>query len=632
SPTLKTIVNTTVWEEMEKIGMEAEKATKSVKKHYKQSKSKGKHKHKNKDKDKYGVETQQTIIHPEELTSTSLSAVLPQISKSDEKQDEFDEPMTSLSPAPSDPLSPRFEESSQNERRPTSRPRIRKKFTWAKQIGEDSQVNELPLFRRATRYPCSPIRISPLNNGQEYSIQIKAVTLTEIKVTKWSDQVIPKGVPPPPSITKLLPRQNSAMIAFDCADFGIEEFRAKYDVESIPATIPMKDCIHSPIVFKGLRNGVNYKFVVCARNKEGKSQWSQPSVGITPLMVPPQPVYLTCVPFDSEVALFWACEELGMPEYQGWYEAVSDPPTYTMMTNRQQARFRFLKNESSYTFKVYAVNPVARRESEWSSPCQPTNGGTKTAYLREKKRVACLMRERVLQDRKLRLQRKAQEKQAIHQKKREVLQNMEEKESKSVIQKKLDRKKKRKEREREEGGGKRKQNKNKKKDGEGRYGGQKQRKKVLLNKRRISMLHQERIDAVQFQWNPHGANTRLLSIATEPSIMADAQKAKLKNTKSGTKTPKNSMSPTSPKTRSNQQDQQLTIRLNQSERSPKSPSSPNKSPSSSNKSPTSNRSSKSPKVRQTQLSPTKSNSREKSPKRGNPKKNGSDIKEDEKID
>jgi len=39
----------------------------------------------------------------------------------------------------------------------------------------------IPYFRRNQRYLSSPIKITPLNNGQEYSVRIKAVTLSGTK-------------------------------------------------------------------------------------------------------------------------------------------------------------------------------------------------------------------------------------------------------------------------------------------------------------------------------------------------------------------------------------------------------------------------------------------------------------------
>ncbi|ETO14527.1 fibronectin type III domain-containing protein [Reticulomyxa filosa] len=270
-PSLKTQIDAEAWEEMEKLGAETDKVKKLAKKQHKSTKSKVKNKTKTKGKPSSG----KTKKQGEEGTPTPLGS-----SGEGEEKHEESAPMS-----PSLSATPGVEEVAPHMRRLAPRSRLRKKSTWAKELGEDSVTNEKPLFRRAKRYASSPIRISPLNNGEEYAIRIKAVTLTETKITDFSKGVVPKGVPPMPKIVKLIPRQNSAMIAFECNDYATEEYRAKYEIESIPPTITMKDCTSSPILFKGLRNGVNYKFTVCGKNKEGRSQWSDQSEGVTPLMV-----------------------------------------------------------------------------------------------------------------------------------------------------------------------------------------------------------------------------------------------------------------------------------------------------------------------------------------------------------
>jgi len=56
----------------------------------------------------------------------------------------------------------------------------------------------VPYFRRNIRHFASPIKIAPLNNGQQYSVRIKAVTLSGVKTTTFSNQQIPRGPPPMP--------------------------------------------------------------------------------------------------------------------------------------------------------------------------------------------------------------------------------------------------------------------------------------------------------------------------------------------------------------------------------------------------------------------------------------------------
>ena len=121
---------------------------------------------------------------------------------------------------------------------------------------------------------------------------------------------------------------------------------------------------------------------------------------VTPLKVPPTPIELRTVPFDKEITVFWVCEELKTPEYSGWYEVESVPPTFTMVVTRQQARFKRLTNGKKYTFKVTAVNQVGKSSSEMSAPCRPEEDISREQYSLKKKRIACKMKEILLELRK----------------------------------------------------------------------------------------------------------------------------------------------------------------------------------------------------------------------------------------
>eukprot|EP00485_Elphidium_margaritaceum_P004014 CAMPEP_0202687728 /NCGR_PEP_ID=MMETSP1385-20130828/3367_1 /ASSEMBLY_ACC=CAM_ASM_000861 /TAXON_ID=933848 /ORGANISM="Elphidium margaritaceum" /LENGTH=1356 /DNA_ID=CAMNT_0049342569 /DNA_START=13 /DNA_END=4083 /DNA_ORIENTATION=+ len=278
------------------------------------------------------------------------------------------------------------------------------------QLAEIESDDFVPYFRRSTRHHGTPIKISPVVNGISYAVRVKAATLSGSKLTQWSEQVTPHGPPPIPKVNKLTPLESSVRIEFVCNDYATEEYKATFDVESFPQTVTMKTIEASPYVFPKLNNGRAYKFHVRGVNKEGKSKWSEVSAPVTPLKIPPQPIDLRCVPFDREITVFWVCEELKTPEYSGWYEVESDPPTFTMVVTRSQARFRRLTNGKKYTFKVTAVNQVGKSESEQSEASVPDDDIAKEQYTRGKKSIAVQLKDKLLQI------RKEQKKAAAHNK------------------------------------------------------------------------------------------------------------------------------------------------------------------------------------------------------------------------
>jgi len=373
-----------------------------------------------------------------------------------------------------------------------------------KQIANNYDDDDfVPYYRRNIRHFGSPVKISPVINGIPYIVRVRAVTLSGSKISAFSSAMTPKGPPPIPKINKLLPLESSVKIEFVCNDYATEEYKAKFEIESFPQTVPMKNIKMSPYIFPKLNNGRSYKFHLRGINKEGKSKWSEVSQPVTPLQIPPQPIELRLVPFDREITVFWVCEELKTPEYSGWYEVESDPPTFTMVVTRQQARFRRLDNGRKYIFKVTAVNQVGKTTSEWSTHCIPDDDIKKESYLRKKKAIACDLKEVLLKKRKEHKKKKAHDKLAQLKKTKKDKTKKDKKAEKEAYNKIIAKKQK-----------KRKQHESKKKKEEmerlqKKKKMEEQRKKVMQNKRRMSFLAREKISRMESKFGVRnkGKNT-----------------------------------------------------------------------------------------------------------------------------
>jgi len=87
-----------------------------------------------------------------------------------------------------------------------------------------------------------------------------------------------------------------------------------------------------------------------------------------PLMFPPKPTSVLPVPGNSEVTVFWVCDEIHDPKISGIYEITSIPPTVKFETDRTKCRMKKLENGTDYQFVVTAVNAVGENSSD---PCQP---------------------------------------------------------------------------------------------------------------------------------------------------------------------------------------------------------------------------------------------------------------------
>eukprot|EP01084_Bolivina_argentea_P070549 128264_1 len=278
------------------------------------------------------------------------------------------------------------------------------------EIADEQKDHNIPYFRRNTRYFSSPARISPVVNGISYIVCVKAVTLSGNKMSAFSKPIIPKGIPPIPQINKLIPLQSSIKIEFECKDYATDEYKAKFEIEVRPNTLTTKTIKSSAYIFKKLNNGQCYKFRIRSLNKEGKSKWSPLSESVTPLLIPPKPIELRCVPFNKEITVFWVGEELQAPKYSGYYKIVSEPPTITMTVNTQQTQFTQLINGTKYRFKVSAINKVGESISEISQACIPNAKIAKQSYIKTKKQIALELKEILLQKRKKRKKQKARNK------------------------------------------------------------------------------------------------------------------------------------------------------------------------------------------------------------------------------
>jgi len=143
------------------------------------------------------------------------------------------------------------------------------------------QEEEIPLYKREKRYEQLPIIISPLINGEDYMIIIKAKNYHGEFKSKMYGPITPKGIPPIPKIIDVQPRDGYIKLRYECEDYSTLEYRANYEIISEPLINRIKSR-RLEMKYHNLDNGTSYKFLVRSCNKEGKSEWSIPTIkGIT---------------------------------------------------------------------------------------------------------------------------------------------------------------------------------------------------------------------------------------------------------------------------------------------------------------------------------------------------------------
>eukprot|EP01083_Nonionella_stella_P190258 704672_1 len=225
-------------------------------------------------------------------------------------------------------------------------------------MNEDSH-DEIPLYKRNKRYHSLPIIISPLINGEEYVVTVRARNYTGIKSSTTSDFVTPIGVPPKPRINSVYSRDGEVKILFECDDYSTLEYRAVYEIISTPKTSKTKTRRFN-MKFRNLDNGTEYVFKIRGVNSIGKGEWSDESKTIKPLKLPLNIQELRMVPGNEEISLYWVSDDLNHKKYNGWYEITTRPMTKMIITRRQQCTFKGLMNDLEYKFKIYGVNIIGR--------------------------------------------------------------------------------------------------------------------------------------------------------------------------------------------------------------------------------------------------------------------------------
>jgi len=253
-------------------------------------------------------------------------------------------------------------------------------------------ADEIPEYKRATRYNSLPIIISPVVNGEDYIVVIKARNYTASQYSQPSNSVKPNGIPPKPRIVEAVPRDGYIKVTFECDDYSTYESRAQYELATLPMTTKIKTR-RFEIKRRNLEYGQKYVFKCRGVNHIGKGPWSEPSEVVIPLKTPSPISDLRLVPGSEEIALYWVCNDMTNRDYDGWFEINTKPTTYTMLTKRQQCTFQKLENEIPHVFKIHAVNMIGRSPGKETEPVKSKSNITSKLYLQLKQRTSIVISE-----------------------------------------------------------------------------------------------------------------------------------------------------------------------------------------------------------------------------------------------
>jgi len=204
----------------------------------------------------------------------------------------------------------------------------------------------------------SPFTIAGLNNGQTYSVEVRAVNAEGDGASSVADTGTPSTIPDAPTLVSLTPGDQQLSVGFTLnGDGGSAITDVEYQINGTGPWVSAGTTT-SPFVIGSLINGVNYTITVRAVNANGSSVASNSlsSIPQVPSTVPDAPTLNSVTSGDQQLtAAFTLGGTGGSPitdvEYRlnggSWvsFGATSSPQTITGLTNGV-----------AYTVEVRAVN------------------------------------------------------------------------------------------------------------------------------------------------------------------------------------------------------------------------------------------------------------------------------------
>jgi hypothetical protein len=203
----------------------------------------------------------------------------------------------------------------------------------------------------------SPITITGLTNGTNYTFQVKANNdIGDSPYSSPSNNVL-LGSPDAPTSISASYGNTQATVSFTAPfNYGstITNYTVTANVGNITATGNS-----SPITVTGLTNGTPYKFKVTATNINGTSADSQWSNTVVPKTVPGAPTDLYASNSGNNAVIsFTAPSDLGGDIGISNYQAISTPGNITANLGQSPITVTGLTVGTSYTFKIKATNSV----------------------------------------------------------------------------------------------------------------------------------------------------------------------------------------------------------------------------------------------------------------------------------
>jgi YVTN family beta-propeller protein len=235
-------------------------------------------------------------------------------------------------------------------------------------------------LQQSTPSAVSPLRISTLTNGTEYTLKVRAVNVQGSGDASVSSTGIPIGVPGAPAITSITSGNQSASVAFTlgAANGGVTS-NVQYSIDNGTTwTTRSPSSVVSPLAITGLTNGSTYSVRLRSVNEMGVSA-SSFSSSVTPATTPSAPTVTSAVGEDTRISLAFAPNSDGGNAITNYSYSIDNGTTWVTRSPASTTGplvVTGLANGTTYTVQLKAINNVGESSASTSVNVMPSGPPT----------------------------------------------------------------------------------------------------------------------------------------------------------------------------------------------------------------------------------------------------------------
>ena len=199
-----------------------------------------------------------------------------------------------------------------------------------------------------------------LTNGTSYNVSLRAInSVGSSSPSVSSASVIPHKAPSPPTITSVLPGDNSLTVAFTPGNTNgsvLSYYEYAFETDNVVGAFSLASSKQSPIVIGGLENGVGYRVVLRAVSSLGlSSESSTTSNEVLPGTVPITPIITKLLPGNGLIHVNWTANSNGAVITDVMYN-LNGGPYVDAGTTDASFSITGLMNGSPYSISLMVAN------------------------------------------------------------------------------------------------------------------------------------------------------------------------------------------------------------------------------------------------------------------------------------